>query len=424
MTSSNTKLTPWIVWGLAATFYFYETLLQVSLDVMAPDLMRTFQANATALGKLGGYYFWIYALMQIPIGVLLDRFGARRLLTTAATICTLGCLVFATATKLNIAEIGRLLIGFGSAFAAISCLSLVARWFPIRRFALVAGLSLTIAMLGAIGGHIPLAILISWLGWRHSMLLLSLVGAILAGFIWRVVRDSPPQTINQQTITHVAQKNLLTGLKITSSNTQSWLVACYGGLMYAPTIVLGSLWGVTFLMTQYGITPISASKLISIFFTGWAAGSVLFGWFSDHIGKRRPAMLIGSCGALITTLAIIYIANLPIIALGFLLFMFGAFSSGFFPAFSIIREINPPNVSGSALGFMNSINMVGGALGQPLVGWLLDKNWAGKMEAGTRIYTTANFHFALTVIPICIAISLLILFFIRETNCESVKTNV
>lgn len=421
MISSRTKLLPWFVWGLAVTFYFYETLLQVSLDVMAPELMHTFKANATELGNLGGYYFWIYALMQIPIGVLLDRFGARRLLTFAASICMLGCLVFGIAPKLSIAESGRLLIGFGSAFAAISCLSLVARWFSVRRFAFLSGLSLTIAMLGAIGGHIPLAILISWLGWRKSMLLLSAVGGILAFFIWRIVRDQPEHAINEHTHTHVAQKNLLDGLKITINNKQSWLVACYGGLMYAPTIVLGSLWGVSFLISQYNFTAINAGKMISIFFTGWAAGSVLFGWFSDYVGKRRLPMFIGSIGALMTTLGIIYIAQLPLIALGFLLFMFGAFSSGFFPAFSIMREINPPNVSGSALGFMNALNMVGGALGQPLVGWLLDKQWTGQMVAGARVYSTANFHTALSVLPICIGISLLILFFIRETNCRSAQ---
>jgi len=418
--ASNSRFLPWIVWGIAALFYFYENLLQVSLDVMASDLMRTFKASATQLGNLGGYYFWIYALMQIPIGVLLDRYGARRLLTLAASICMLGCLIFATASQLLGAEIGRAMIGFGSAFAAISCLSLVAHWFPIRRFAFVAGLSITIAMLGAIGGHIPLALLIHWLGWRSSMLLLSVVGGILAWAIWYVVRDKPAKAINEHPITPVAQRSLLSGLKITAQNKQSWLVAAYGGLMYAPTIILGSLWGVTFLISQYGINAIDAGKMITVFFTGWAAGSILFGWLSDYIGKRRPPMFIGTIGALVTTLFIIYAPQLSLVTVYLMLFLFGVFSSGFFPAFSIIREINPPNVSGSALGFMNSINMIGGALGQPLVGCLLDRVWNGQMEAGARIYTNSNFHFALIVIPACIAISLVILFFIRETNCESV----
>jgi MFS family permease len=419
MTSSNTKYLPWIVWGLAAVFYFYENLLQVSLDVMAPELMRTFKANATELGNLGGYYFWIYAIMQIPIGVLLDRFGARRLLTIAAGICMLGCLVFGTATKLNYAEVGRLLVGFGSAFAAVSCFSLIAHWFPTRRFALVTGLSVAIAMLGAIGGHVPLALLVKACGWRNSMLFLCAVGGILTFFIWYIVRDQPAQLVNTKTA--VEQTSLLHGLKVTTRNPQAWLIACYGGLMYAPTIILGSLWGVTFLINQYHLTAIDAGKLISIFFMGWALGSPLFGWFSDYIGKRRLVLFIGSIGALLTTLSIIYVMQLSLIELGCLLFMFGIFSSGFFPAFSVMREISPSNVSGSALGFMNCLNMIGGALGQPLVGWLLDKHWAGQLEAGTRVYSVANFQSALVIIPIGITLSLLILFFIRETNCESVE---
>lgn len=422
MTSSRTKLLPWIIWGLAVTFYFYENLLQVSLDVMAPALMRTFKANATEIGNLGGYYFWIYAIMQIPVGVLLDRFGARRLLTIAASICMLGCLVFGTATKLLYAELGRILIGFGSAFAAVSCFGLIAHWFPTRRFALVSGLSITIAMMGAIGGHVPLALLIDWLGWQHSMLFLSGIGGILTFCIWQTVRDKPEQTINE-TI-DIQQKSLFYGLKITTKNPQAWLIASYGGLMYAPTIILGSLWGVTFLASQYQITAIDAGKFISIFFMGWAIGSALFGWFSDYLGKRRPVLFIGTVGTLITTLSVIYIVKLPLLALGFLLFMFGMFSSGFFPAFSVMREINPPDISGSALGFMNAINMVGGALGQPLVGWLLDRQWSGQMLDGARIYSIANFHIALMLIPLCAAISLLILFFIRETHCKGIyETN-
>ena len=412
---------PWLVWGLPALFYFYEYFLQVSPGVMVPELMKAFNVNAAELGNLAAYYFYSYALMQIPVGVLLDRYGPRILLTIATAICMVGCLLFGMATNLDMAKIGRLLIGLGSAFAAIGCLTLAARWFPIRRFALLTGLTVMIAMLGAIGGQTPLAIFVSTLGWRTSMMVLGVIGGVIAWLIWKIVRDDPPQAIESQatSVSHVEQKSLLDSLKIVIKSKQTWLVAIYGGLVFAPTSIFGSLWGVPFLMAHHGLSRPAAAGVISMLFVGWAIGSGLSGWFSDTIGKRKLPMLLGAIGAFITITALIYLPQLSIFWINALLFLFGVFSSGFLPAFSIIREINPINVSGTALGFMNAVNMVGGALGQPLVGWLLDSVWNGKLEAGVRIYSIANFHFALAVLPICIALSLITLFFIRETHCES-----
>lgn len=419
ITSTRTNLLPWLIWAWPVVFYFYEYFLQVSPGVMVPELMQAFKVNAAELGNLAAYYFYAYALMQIPVGVLIDKYGSRLLLVIASLICMLGCLLFGVATHLAVAKIGRLLIGLGSAFAAIGCLTLAAHWFPIRRFALLTGITVMIAMLGAIGGQSPLAAFVNALGWRTSMIVLGIIGGLIAWQIWRVVRDKPEIPPEGHVINAVEQSSLLSGLMSTIKSKQNWLVAIYGGLMFAPTSIFGSLWGVPFLMVNHGLSRPAAAGVISMLFVGWAIGSALSGWFSDYIGKRKPPMLIGTVGALMTILALLYVPQLSIFWISALLFLFGIFSSGFLPSFSIIREINSANISGTALGFMNMLNMIGGALGQPLVGWLLDSVWDGKLDAGVRVYTLTNFHFALAVLPICIAISLLILFFIRETNCES-----
>lgn len=422
MNATRSKALPWIIWGLAALFYFYEYFLQVSPGVMVPELMRAFNASGAQIGNLGGIWFGTYAIMQIPVGVLLDRYGARRLLTVAATVCMAGCFVFGIATHLAVAEFGRLLIGFGSAFAAIGCFSVAAHWFPIRRFALLTGISITIAMLGAVGGQTPLALLVGWLSWRTSMIVLGVIGGILAWSIWLIVRDKPEiKTEKTAADLSVEQSSLLSGLNKVIRNKQAWLVSIYGGLMFAPTSIFGSLWGVSFIMAHNQVTRPVAAGMISILFVGWAIGSALSGWFSDYIGKRKPPMMIGAVGALFTILILLYAPNLSLFWFDFCMFAFGVFSSGFLPGFSIIREIHPVNISATALGFMNALNMVGGTLGQPLVGWLLDHVWSGQLDQGVRVYTVENYHFALMVLPICLAISLITLFFIRETNCESVK---
>lgn len=408
-------LLPWVMWSLGALFYCYEFCLQVSPSVMTNEIMRAFSVSASELGNLSAFYLYAYTIMQIPIGILLDRFGPRRLLTFATICCALGSLMFGTAHVFAIAATGRFLIGIGSAFAAVSCMHLAATWLPLNRFALMTGVMLTIGMLGAVGGEAPLSMLSNKLGWRETLILFGILGVVLSLIIWTVVRDKPFPFKSHDGGKY---QGFLAGIKHVLANKQIWITSIYGGLMYLPTPAFAGLWGVPFLATFYQLPRTTAAFFISFIFIGWAVGSPLFGWISDRIGKRRPPMMIGSVGALISILAILYIPNLPLTFMGILLFAFGFFSSGFLPAFSVAREINPPETNATALGFVNTLNSLGAALAQPFIGLLLDMGWNGATVDGVRQYSVADYHNALITLPICIGISLLILPFVRETYCK------
>lgn len=409
-------LLAWIVWGLGAIFYFYDILLQVSPGVMVPELMQAFKVNAAGIGHISAFYFYAYAGMQIPVGVLLDNYGPRRLLSFAAFICLIGCLLFAYADGVSQAALGRFLIGFGSAFGAVGCMKLASNWFPLERFALLTGLLVTLGMLGAVGGETPLALLINAINWRNSMILLGIIGGALSFAIWLVVKDSP--SLATTVPLEKTNKGILSGLRHVIRNKQTWLAAIYGGLMFAPTSAFGALWGVPFLMTKYGISRPAAAGIISMLFIGWAIGSPITGWLSDYIQRRKPTMLIGTVGALTCMLGIIY-APIPLLGMSLLLFLFGFFSSGFLTAFSIVREINHNHISATALGFMNMLNMIGGAVLQPFIGYLLDHYWKGVIIDGTRIYSIQDYYTALVVLPTIIFISLLLMPFIKETHCKA-----
>lgn len=174
-------------------------------------------------------------------------------------------------------------------------------------------------------------------------------------------------------------------------------------------------------MAAYHLERPVAAGIISMSFIGWVVGSPIGGWYSDFIGKRLPPLYIASVGAFFTLTLLIYVPHLTLWQLNLLLFAFGVFSSGFLPSFAVIREINPPSINATSLGFMNMLNMVGGAAGQPLVGFLLDLFWGGQMEKGIRIYSAANFHAALIALPVMLAISCFIIPFIRETYCKAVE---
>lgn len=413
---------PWIVWGLAAAFYFYENCLQVSPGVMVPELMRAFSVDAAALGNLAAFYFYSYASMQIPVGVLLDRYGPRRLLLLASSVCVVGCTLFGMAISLRYAELGRLLIGFGSAFAVVSCMKLAATWFPPQRFALLTGLTVTIGLTGSIMGETPLAYMVANIGWRNCMLVLAGVGAFIFGLIWLIMRDRPePHQLTTHTVEVNPDFKLFQGLGRVLSSRNNWFTAAYGGLMFAPTSIFGALWGVPFLMEAYHLERPAAAGIISILFFGWVVGSPILGWLSDRLGKRKPTLWLASSGALITMSMILYVPDLPSFTLSSLMFGFGFFSSGFLPSFSIMRETNPQDYNATALGFMNMLNMLGGALGQPFVGLILDRYWTGQMVDGVRLYSLSGYHVALAALPIMIAISLFLIPFTPETNCRSLN---
>jgi sugar phosphate permease len=408
---------PWVMWGLGALFYCYEFCLQVSPSVMTNEIMREFSVNAAQLGILTGFYLYAYTLMQLPVGILLDRFGPRRLLTFATICCAIGALFFGTAHAISIAALGRFLIGIGSAFAAVSCMHIAATWLPLSRFALTTGLMVTIGMLGAVGGEAPLSMLNNYLGWRQTLIMFGFIGIALSLIIWLVVRDRAfPE--HSKTIT---QTGFLSGLKHILRNKQLWITSLYGGLMYLPTPAFAGLWGVPFLVSVYHLPRTQAAFFISLIFIGWAVGSPFFGYFSDRLGRRKPSLIISSVGALISILCVLYLPYLSLTVMGIFLFAFGFFSSGFLPAFSVAREINPPETNATALGFVNTLNSLGAALAQPFIGLMLDWHWSGGMVEGVRHYSVTSYHLALATLPACITIAILILPFIKETYCKQVN---
>ncbi|MBA2652600.1 MAG: MFS transporter [Tatlockia sp.] len=418
--STNRPILPWIVWGLGCLFYFYECLLQVSPSVMSNELMRDFGVTSQTLGILSGVYFYSYAAMQLPGGVLMDNFGPHRLITLATAICATSTIAFGLTDNFFMACIARLMIGFGSSFAAVGTMKLAANWFPANQFALLTGLMVTIGMLGAIGGEAPLALLIDNFGWRHSMIIMGTVGLVLTLLILLIAQDSPSRGINKSR-PHLEEEPLTSSIFTLINNRQLWLIAVYGGLMYMSTPVFCGLWGVPFLMFKLGLTKATAANYISLVFIGWAIASPIWGAVSNRIGLRKPPLYIGSIGALITSLIFIYSPFKSGWITQIFLFLFGIFSAGFLPAFAVAKELCSRRYVATGLSFMNTMNMVGIALAQPLIGFILDRMWQGEIVDKVRVYPLEAYYFALSLLPLGILISILILPKIKETYCQGVQ---
>src|SRR5262245_23753461 len=182
-------LLPLLGWLTGAVFFFYAWVLRVAPSVMVEELMRDFTVGAAVLGHLSAAYFYGYAGMQVPVGLLLDRFGPRRLMTVAALACAAGCVLFALSSSLAAATAGRLLIGASAAFSLVGSMAVAGQWFAASQFAILSGLSMALGMAGGVFGQAPLRLAVEASDWRATTLLLATGGVALSGAAWATVRD-------------------------------------------------------------------------------------------------------------------------------------------------------------------------------------------------------------------------------------------
>lgn len=405
----------WVIWSLSAFFMFYKYAIEVSPSVMTGTLMGEFNIDATQLGNLAASYFYAYLILQIPVGLLLDKFGPRRVTTVAILLCGLGSFVFSRAETLIIAEIGRFITGIGAAFAAVNCLKLIAVWFPPKKFAFMAGLMMTVAMLGAVGGQAPLSLFIKSVNWRVAMEVIALIGVVLAILFWLVVRDEGTFMKKEK---HMAPPRIpiFKSVKDLLKNRQSWWLSIYSGLAFAPVMVFGGLWGVSFTKDAFNLPEHVAAQAVSLIFIGFAVGAPVFGLFSDWVGRRRIVMFWGTAMALLMISLIIYLPGISGIFLTLMFFLFGFSISSFLLCFTMIREINLPALAATAIGFMNAFDAFFGAFSDPLAGKILDMSWDGLIVEGARVFSVHAYKIAFLTIPLYLTLALISLYWIKETK--------
>jgi MFS family permease len=350
--------------------------------------------------------------MQIPVGVLLDKFSPRYLTALAILTCAIATLIFAESNSLVLACFSRALIGFGAAFAAVSCFKLATVWFPPQRFALVSGMCMTAAMLGAIGGQAPLSFLVQNFAWRAALEIIGCGGMVLSLLYVLVVRDK------RSTIPTVHSGKLLNNFLLILSNKQAWLLSLYSGFAFAPVSVFGGLWGVPFLQQAHHLSASAAAIATSTIFIGFAVGAPLLGWLSDAMGKRKPILFAGTFLALVSLAIVIYYPGQQAGRLSLLLFLFGFGSSGFFTSFAMIREIFPIILAATVLGFMNTFASICEALSEPLLGVFLDFSWQGSVVNGVHQFSTQGYQIALSLLVIYLLIAFCLLGLIKETYCK------
>lgn len=398
-------LLSWIIFFLISTFNLYEYVLRVSPSVMADEVMFSYQIDATSFGQLSAYFYFIYAPMQIWVGVLMDRYGPHYLLPFAAMICALGTFLFSGAQVVWIAQIGRALMGFGSAFAFVGGLKFLMSRFAAHRFGFLTGLLFSFCLLGGILGQVFLASVLKALGWRAICFGIALFGAILS-FLMLISMQAQKNVIPVHEQSNVGWDSVFLGLRSILKNPKIWLMAVIGCLFYLPTSVFAELWGISYLKVGYGFSNIRAAYVVSMMFLGWAMGCPLMGWLSDYLRKPRMLMILGAFFSFILLFIMLLIPNALKAHLPWFMFGLGFFGSSQMLMISMIRHHVALKNASTAIAFLNMFVLMGGFLFQPLIGLLLDKFWQGTVVDGVRLYSGSDYQIALVILPIALLLGI------------------
>lgn len=419
----SAPLASWLVCLSAGLFFFYEFIQMQMFNSISSDLMRDFSLNAEQLGYLSASYLYADVLFLFPAGMLLDRFSTRKVILSAMVLCVLGTLFFAMTHSLWIAAASHFMAGIGNAFCFLSCIRLASRWFPPRQMALITGLIVTMAMFGGMVAQTPLVLLNVSMGWRNALFLNAGLGVLIMGVIWSFVKDFPAsyQQQDAEQRQQLQAQGFLPGIRAAITNLQNWYCGIYTSFLNLPIMVLCALWGNLYLTRVHQLTAMQSSKVISMIFLGTIIGGPLVGWISDRLSQRRMPMVICAILSLLVMILILKMQNLAYPMLLMLFFALGLFTSGQVISYPAIAESNSRMLTSTATGLASVLIMGGGAVAQPIFGWVMDMHWLGSMVNNARVYPAEAYNFAMLILPGAFVMALIMALIMKETHCLQKK---
>lgn len=402
----------WLVCLSAGLFFFYEFFQLNLFDVINQPLRDEFHLNATQISWMSSSYVWANVLFLLPAGIFLDKYSPKRLILLALLLCVVGTIGFALSHSFVYTFWFHAATGVGNAFCFLSCVVLVSRWFQPKQQAFVIGCIVTMAFIGGMVAHTPLAYLNQTFGWRHALLIDGVVGIFILIWIVFTVKDKPNTSlVDTSSIIRKEKTDFLSVL----GDLQNWLAGLYTACLNLPIMVFCALWGVTYLKVVHQLNQLSASNVVSLIFIGSIVGCPFVGWLSDYLNAPKKIMLLGALLSGVSLLFIVVGQDYSEITLGALFFLVGFFTSTQIISYALIAQNNHLGQAGAATGVASVIVMGGGGAGQLLFGWLLQYH-ANSIQ---KVYQVSDFQFAIWMFPLAIVVALIALVFIvQKKACE------
>ena len=385
---------------------------------IAQDLAAAFETSAASLGALAATYFYVYTVMQVPTGVLVDTLGPRRILLLGGLVAGGGSWLFGMADSLNGALVGRTLVGLGVSVVFIAMLKIIAVWFEERRFATVVGLSMLVGNLGSVLAGAPLAWLAQAAGWRGVFVGVGALSLVLGATCWLLVRDRVGAGEGGR---HGVDRTVvLTGLLNVLKNRATWPAAAVNFGLAGSFFAFAGLWATPYLTQVHGMTRAGASSHLSLYFAGFALGCLFIGGLSDRLGRRKPVVLVSA--HIYALIWLVWLTGVPLPAwASYALFaLMGLSTASFTLTWACAKEVNPPQLSGMSTSVTNMGGFLGGALLQPMVGWVMDLSWNGTVVDGVRRYAAEDFRLGFALLVAVAWFGVAAAWRLRETRCRNI----
>ena len=398
-------------WFLTAIFYFYQYSMRSAPAVMVPELSTAFGLSAVGVASLVGLFYYAYAPFSLVAGVALDQLGPRRVVPLGAASVAIGAILFSTADP-TLGSIGRFMQGAGGVFALIGAVYLVTTFMPVSRAATLIGVTQMFGMAGGSAGQFVVGPLIgSGLPWDRFWFVMGIIGIPIAILLFFLI---PRQESKPRDSSNVGLGPALKAMGTVFINPQSILCGLIAGLIFVPTTIFDMVWGVRFLQEGHGVPyEVAVLRSAAVPF-GWIIGCPLLGWLTDRIGRRKP-VIIGAATVLLATLAVILYGPPGLFPPYSLALIAGVASGAAMIPYTVIKEANRPEHSGTATGVINFINFSLTALFGPIfAGWLTEASAGGERELA---------HYQLTFQPLLygVALAILLTLLLRETGPKARK---
>ena len=390
---------------LAAVYYFYQYALRSAPSVMLPELTNAFQISGLGVASLVGLFYYGYSPFSLVAGAAMDRLGPRMVIPIGALAAGIGALIFATA-NLAAASVGRFLQGAGGVFALVGAVYIATRNFPASRAATLIGATQMFGMAGGSAGQFVVGpLVVGGLGWERFWIAMGILGVLLAGLLYALLPDQTP-VVSGDSWT----KSAVSASVAVFRNPQSILCGLIAGFFFLPTTIFGMTWGVRYLQEGRGYEyaeAVSHSAMVPI---GWIIGCPLLGFLSDRLGRRKPVIVAGGLVLLACFAWVLYgpVGVLPSYSLAIVT---GIASGAAMIPYTIIKEANSPQYSGTATGVINFLNFTFSALLGPVFGALFESTSAGLRQGALEHYQ-ASFRSLLLGVALAIVLSL----FLKETG--------
>ena len=394
----------WVVWGVALAAYVVAVFDRGSLGVTGVLAQHRFGATAAQLSLFGVLQLAVYAALQVPVGVLLDRFGSRRLIVTGAVLMALGQLLLSQAHTVTGAVLARVLVGSGDAMTFTAVLRLVGLWFAPVRVPLVTQLTGILGQIGQVAAAYPLVYVLGHAGWTRAFLSAAVLGVLVGAVVVLAVRDAPPGTAAAPLPLHLphVREQLRAAWREPGTRLGLWthFVTQFSGTVFA------LLWGYPFLVVGEGRTPAEAGLLLTLMVLVGAGVAPLLGLLAGRWPLRRSWSVLGIVGGTMTvwTLVLAWPGRAPLLLLVLLVVVLASNGPGSMLGFDFARTENPPGRLSSASGIVNVGGFVASLLTIAGIGVLLS---ALAPHGGASNASLGDFRLALSLQYLVWAVGLL-----------------